>query len=281
MHTILVLTVLLRYRPYDIDLIMLYHTCRALYSCKPKTFLETWNRAYVGDAQERNNVIRNFDREFDGTFCVKNNRVGFVKVLDRWYVIPTMLVPYIYFKTGVGFCVFDFCCLSNIASIHGIIREEHIVRSSIHLNKKEYVHRSTFHLGYGKCFKDLGYPKILTLSGHKSWVQMSSVFPYALPCFKKKVICLGLRWGDVLRSMNDCYLRRVMHAVFNCVDCRVYFDGLMIYLFKYDREKFKMHSCCDRLMDVRSVLSEKVKPTSDGVVLSPMLFVTKQYAIGV
>ena len=63
--------------------------------------------------------------------------------------------------------------------------------------EKECVHPSTFYLGYGKCFKDLDYPKILVLLGHRNWFQMSSVFPYALPCFKKKVIALGLKWGDV------------------------------------------------------------------------------------
>ena len=42
------------------------------------------------------------------------------------------------------------------------------------------------------------------------------------------MIGLGLRWRDVVRSINDYYLRRVMHAVFNYMDCRTYFDRLMI-----------------------------------------------------
>ena len=36
-------------------------------------------------------------------------------------MIPTLLVPYIYFKSGEGFCVFYFCCRSNIASIHEVV----------------------------------------------------------------------------------------------------------------------------------------------------------------
>ena len=152
------------------------------------------------------------------------------------------MVPYTYFKSGMGFCVFYLCCRSNIADIHGVV-EGH-VRSSICLNKKEYVHQSTFHLGY---------PKIMSLTGHKSWVQMSSVFQYALPCFTKKVISLGLR------SRNDCYSRRVMHGwlyVFWWIDD----------LFKYDSEKFKMYLCCDRLCDVRSPksVSQMKYTASDG-----------------
>ena len=155
MCTILALTTLLRHRQYDINLIMLYYTCRALYFCKPKTFLECWNQSYIGVAQEHSNVTRSFDHEFDGTFCVKNNYFTFMKVCDKPYMISTLLVPYIYFKSGMGFCVFDFCCHSNIASIYGVV-EGHVIHSLICLNNKEYVNKSTFHLGYGKCFKDLG-----------------------------------------------------------------------------------------------------------------------------
>ena len=56
------------------------------------------NRAYIGDAQECNDVTRNFDHEFNGTICVKNKYISFVKVSDRWYGILTTLVPYMYFK---------------------------------------------------------------------------------------------------------------------------------------------------------------------------------------
>ena len=42
-----------------------------------------------------------------------------------------------------------------------------------------------------------------------------------------------------------------------------------------------MHLCCDWLFDVRLVLNEKIKLVSNGVVLSPILFMTEQYAIRV
>ena len=106
MYAILALSVLLRCRLYDIGLIMLYYTCRALYSCKPKTFLKSYNRTYVGDAQEPTNVTRNFNRERDRMICVKNIHISLVKVLGTWYEIPIMLVPYVYFKKDVGFCAF-------------------------------------------------------------------------------------------------------------------------------------------------------------------------------
>ena len=55
------------------------------------------------------------------------------------------------------------------------------------------------------------------------------------------MISLGLRWGDVVRSMNDYYLRRVMHAVFNCMDCRMYFHRLMMYLSMIGRNSKCIH----------------------------------------
>lgn len=144
-----------------------------------------------------------------------------MKVFDRWYKIATVLVLYIYFKISVGFCVSDFCCQLNVVNMGGF--ESEIVRLSIVVNKEQYVCRSTFHLGYESCFKYLGHVKMIMLSNHRSLSQMSMVFPYALPCFKKRVVVLQLKWGDIVRSMNDTYLRSVLFAVFNCEKCHVYF----------------------------------------------------------
>ena len=79
--------------------------------------------------------------------------------------------------------------------------------------------------------------------------------------------------GRCLRSTNDTFLRRVMHAVFNCKKSHVYFDRLMIYLSMIERNSKHIH--------LRSVLNRKIKLLSEGVALSPMMYVTKQYAIAI
>ena len=53
---------------------------------------------------------------------------------------------------NVGFCVYDFCCRSNINRPGEYYNS---IKSSIVVNEKECIHQSMFHLGYGKCFNNL------------------------------------------------------------------------------------------------------------------------------
>ena len=93
---------------------MLCYVCSALYKLKPKRFLEKYIRLYIGEPSTTSNVTRDFSQRYESLIVKINDYKYSVKILNCWYDIPNMLVCYIYYKMNVGFCVYDFCCRSNI-----------------------------------------------------------------------------------------------------------------------------------------------------------------------
>ena len=112
-----------------------------------------------------------------------------------------MLVPYMYFKQSVGFCIFDFCCRFNVVKMGDLCLHNFICSSIV--AEMEFICKSTFYLGYGKCLK---YLNRVMLTDHVTWDESSKIFPYVIPCFIKNIQELGLKWVDVVRFMNDSYL---------------------------------------------------------------------------
>ena len=137
----------------------------------------------------------------------------------------------------MGFCIYDFCCRSNIIERPGEYYNGNYIKSSIVVNENEYIHKSTFHLGYGKCFNNLSIKNAIPLGEHSSWMNISCVTPYCIPCLRKKVKEFNLEWFDGLRAMNNKFLRRNILEIFTCDKCYQYFNSFMNCLFYYDKAK--------------------------------------------
>ena len=58
-------------------------------------------------------------------------------------------------------------------------------------------------------------------------------------------------------------------------------EGVLNIWVVLKQEKVKMHWCCDKVVDVRSILDGKIKLVLADVVLSPMMQVYEQYMIGI
>ena len=67
---------------------------------------------------------------------------------------------------NVSFCIYDFCCHSNIINQTAEHYDRKYVKSSTVVNENEYIHKSPFHLGYGNCFNNLSIKNMIALSDH-------------------------------------------------------------------------------------------------------------------
>ena len=79
----------------------------------------------------------------------------------------------------------------------------------------------------------------IILSKNSEWMGISPITPYCIPCSRKKVKKLNLEWFNVLRAMNNKFLRSILE-IFTCIQCYQSFDSFMNYLFNYDKGKVKL-----------------------------------------
>ena len=98
---------------------------------------------------------------------------------------------------------------------------------------------------------------MIALSDHSQWMSISAVTPYSILCLRKKVKELNLEWFDVLRAMNNKFLRRTILEIFTCDKCYQYFNSFMNYLFNYDKAKVKL-DYSGNIEDVGIVLHNKI-----------------------
>ena len=150
-----------------------------------------------------------------------------------------------------------FCCHSNIIECPGEYYTFNYIKSSIVVNENEYIHKSTFHLGYGIFFNNLAMKNAIPLADHSSWINISCVTPYCILCLREKVKELNLDWFDILRAMNNKFLRRNILEIFTCDKCYQYFDSFMNYFFNYDKAKVKLNFDGE-LENVVDVLDNKI-----------------------
>ena len=115
---------------------------------------------YIGELSNAFNFTRSFDERYEGLIVKRIEYKCSVKVFNCWYDVPNMLAHYIYYKMNVGFCIYDFCCHSNILNCPGEYYNRKYIKSSIVVNENEYIHKSSFHLGYRNCFNNLSLLKI-------------------------------------------------------------------------------------------------------------------------
>ena len=232
---------------------------------KHKSFLERYRKLCIGEPSKSRIVSKDFDERYNGLIVKRNEYTYLVKVFNCWYDFPKMLVPYIFYKMTMGFCIYDFCCCSNIIEHPGEYYRRNYIKSSIVVNENEYIHKSTFHLGYAKCFNNLSIKNAIPFGEHSNWMIISSVTPYCIPCLREKVKEFNLEWFVILRATNNKFLRRNILERFTCDKCYQYFDSFMNYLFSYDKAKVKLDSA-GYLENIADILDNKILDFNFGTV---------------
>ena len=248
----------------------LYYTCRDLYSHKPRKVLKSCNWTYVGDAEETLIVI--MMEWFVLEMCI----------FCGWkFLTNGMRFPWCRFLTYILKDPLDFASLIFVVVDMWSFDEGEIVCLSIVVTKEEHICESTFHLGYGKSFKDLGHvnKRITLYQVIEIGLKCLWFFHMHSRALKRWLIC---NWsGGILWGLRMTFIWEEPCLMFLIVKnaMRVLMDWSFIFLSM--TEKVKIHWCYDKVVDVRLILDGKIKLVSADVVLSLMTQVSEQYMIGI